>query len=75
MLRSAQRFRRIPERGWLGGVCAGIAYRLEAPTWLIRLLWALLFGYGFLFTLYILLWIFMPKRDDVPEDYDKVTDS
>ncbi|MFB3819425.1 MAG: PspC domain-containing protein [Candidatus Methylomirabilales bacterium] len=63
--------RRIREKGWLGGVCAGFGYWLGVPAWLVRLIWTLLvlvLGFGIL--LYILLWIFMPVWDHVPEDYE-----
>ena len=63
--------RRVKGRHWLGGVCAGIAYRLAVPAWIIRLIWAvllLLYGIGGL--LYVLLCIFMPVWESVPADYD-----
>lgn len=63
--------RRIKPKGWVGGVCAGFGYWLGIPAWLVRLIWALLvlvFGFGIL--LYVLLWIFMPAWDRVPEDYE-----
>lgn len=63
---------RYPDVGWLGGVCAGIAYRLKIQTWIVRLvtLLAILFLEVPLIV-YILLWIFMPKKD-MPKDYDKI---
>ena len=63
--------RRIRQKGWLGGVCAGVGYWLGVPTWIVRLAWTLsilLMGFGLL--LYVLLWIFMPAWDPVPADYD-----
>jgi phage shock protein PspC (stress-responsive transcriptional regulator) len=63
--------RRIKAKGWVGGVCAGFAYWLGVPAWIVRLVWTLLvlvFGFGFL--LYILLWIFMPVWEPAPVDYD-----
>ncbi|MBI2109300.1 MAG: PspC domain-containing protein [Parcubacteria group bacterium] len=62
------------EEQWVGGVCGGVAYWLGAPVWLVRLLWAssiIFFGFGV--GLYILLWIFMPNWDKMPEDYKKIT--
>lgn len=64
--------RRIKAKGWVGGVCAGFAYWLAIPAWIVRLVLTLLvlvFGFGVL--LYILLWIFMPTWTDVPEDYER----
>ena len=57
-----------------GGVCGGVAYFLGAPVWFIRLVWAfIVLAYGIGVLLYVLLWIFMPKWEEVPEDYDTVT--
>lgn len=65
---------RYPKVEWLGGVCAGIAYRFKIQTWIIRLIWAALFFlYGFGLGLYILLWIFMPEAE-TPADYKEVCD-
>lgn len=62
------------DRCWLGGVCAGIAYALELPVWLVRLLTAVaFFGYGFGLGAYILLWIFVPRWAAEPADYAEVT--
>lgn len=69
-----KKLRRIPQRGWLGGVCAGFAYFFGFPVWVLRLVWVLsLFWMGFGFFIYILLWIFMPTVKDVPVDYEEVT--
>lgn len=69
-----KKFRRIPDKGWVGGVCAGIAYYLGFPVWIVRLVWALLiFGYGTGLLLYILLWIFVPEAKKTPSDYNKRT--
>jgi len=49
-----------------------VGYWLGVPTWLVRLVWTvlvLLYGVGAI--LYILLWIFMPIWDAVPEDYEQ----
>jgi phage shock protein PspC (stress-responsive transcriptional regulator) len=69
---SRPKLRRIHGKHWLGGVCAGIGYWLGFPTWLVRLLWTLLLlAYGLGGILYILLWIFMPIWDRVPDDYEE----
>ncbi len=59
------------EHAWLGGVCAGIAYNLGIPTWVVRLLWVLInaLGVGFPITVYILLWVFVPRWDNDPDDF------
>ncbi len=69
-----RKLRKIKGEGWIGGVCAGVAYKFEIPVWIVRLVWALaVFGAGLGSWLYIFLWIFMPKWDKTPEDYDEVT--
>jgi phage shock protein PspC (stress-responsive transcriptional regulator) len=69
-----RKLKRVPGRGWAGGVCAGIAYWLGIPVWLVRLIWvwAIIF-YGTGLILYILLWIFMPEWEKTPDDFDQIT--
>ena len=64
-------FRRLPTVGWIGGVCAGVAYSIGAPTWIIRMLWVALtfFGMGSGILMYLLLWIFVPTLNFTPPDY------
>ena len=48
---------------WIGGVCGGLAVSLGVESWILRLVFAVLFfvaGTGVL--LYILLWIFVPSE-------------
>lgn len=50
---------------WLGGVCGGIAEYFDFDKNVVRLIYAVLscVSAGFPgITLYILLWIFMPRR-------------
>jgi len=73
---TTRKLRRVKEKGWLGGVCAGIAYTLGIPTWIIRVVWlAIIVSYGIGLLIYILFWIFMPKWEKTPDDYDEVTSS
>lgn len=69
-----RKLRKVGDREWVAGVCAGIAYWLGIPAWFIRLGWiAAIFAYGVGVGVYILLWIFMPSWDDgQPADYDAV---
>jgi phage shock protein C len=49
----------------ISGVCAGLAESTETPTWLWRggfVFAAIGFGAGLL--IYLILWWFMPLRDD-----------
>ena len=65
---------KIKQKRMLGGVCAGFAYWLGWPTWVIRVLLLVLVltaGAGVL--MYIILWIFMPAADELPPDYDERT--
>jgi phage shock protein PspC (stress-responsive transcriptional regulator) len=74
MAENKKKVYRIPKVGWIGGVCAGIAYKLNIETWIVRLVWfTLICFYGFGLGLYILFWIFMPKAE-TPEDYKEVCD-
>lgn len=69
-----KKLRRINDDEWAGGVCAGIAYWLGMPAWTIRLLFFVsVFGYGIGFGFYILLWLFMPRWNVDPSDYDEVS--
>ncbi|HSD12558.1 MAG TPA: PspC domain-containing protein [Patescibacteria group bacterium] len=72
--RELVQFRLLDGPGWLGGVCAAVAYRLGLPTWLVRLAWgalALFYGTGVL--LYLLLWFFVPNAPRTPADYTRRT--
>lgn len=73
MAEKSNKLYRFPKVGWLGGVCAGIAYKFKIQTWIIRLIWAflMLFTQGGFFLFYILFWIFMPS-ENTPEDYNEV---
>lgn len=69
-----RKLRRITWNNWIGGVCAGFAYWIGVPTWLVRLVWtATVFFYGVGVIPYVLLWIFVPTWDSDPEDYDDVS--
>jgi phage shock protein PspC (stress-responsive transcriptional regulator) len=48
---------------WIGGVCGGLGQHSPLPSWVWRFMFSFLvlfFGAGIV--LYILLWIFMPKK-------------
>jgi phage shock protein PspC (stress-responsive transcriptional regulator) len=58
-----RRLSRSGEDRWIGGVCGGLGQVTPIPAWMWRALFVLLFlcfGTGLL--VYILLWIFMPKK-------------
>lgn len=46
-----------------GGVCAGIADKMNIDPTIIRLIWAIAaLGFGFGILLYFLLWLIVPER-------------
>ena len=48
---------------WIGGGCGGLGQHSPLPSWVWRFMFAFLFWwFGAGVVLYILLWIFMPKR-------------
>jgi phage shock protein C len=55
---------RIPSRGQLGGVAAGLAERFEIDVTLIRIILALglIFSHGIFFWIYIILWAALPVQ-------------
>jgi len=64
----------LPQKSWIGGVCAGVAYYLGLPLWVVRLVWGVaFFFYSVGFWPYILLWIFVPNAGKVPDDYAERT--
>jgi phage shock protein C len=61
-----QRLSKSRDDCWIGGVCGGLGMHTSIPSWVWRVLFSLLFfcfGTGLL--LYILLWIFMPKEQQL----------
>ncbi|WP_040158026.1 ATP-binding protein [Nigerium massiliense] len=58
---------RVPERGWLGGVCAGLAGHLGMPATLVRLIFALLASWRLVGVLaYLALWLALPRERSQP---------
>jgi len=61
-----QRFSKSQTDKWISGVCGGLGEHTPIPSWCWRFLFAFLFFFcGFGLLLYILLWIFVPKGNDV----------
>lgn len=58
------RWKRRPDRGWIRGVCAGLAARFGMPVWKVRVLMALatLLG-GFGAAYYLLASTFVPAEN------------
>lgn len=62
------------EKGYLGGVCAGLAEHFDIETWVVRLtvFAAFLFLSGFVFVAYIILWVVLkPGNGEVDYEYDE----
>lgn len=63
--------KRLPGKGWFGGVCAGIAYRLGCRPAVVRavfVLSTLTLGIGL--AAYVPLRLFLPVRRRLPRDFD-----
>lgn len=58
-----RRAARVPERGWLGGVCAGLADSLGASPLVFRAVFAVLASWRLVGVVaYLVLWLFLPRR-------------
>ena len=74
-------FRCANQHSRVGGVCAGIAYQLRIPPWILRVLvfLALFTSFfpgrigGYVFAIYCLLWYFVPEYTKDPDDFNQVT--
>ena len=69
------RWKRLPGRGWISGVCAGLAYRFGMRPWKVRALFvlgALLFA-GLAVAYYLLAATFVRARKRLPRDFDART--
>jgi len=67
---------------WFVGICGGLAYAFGVPVLLVRVGFILLmlctnpylhYIGGLIFSAYILFWIFAPRWDEDPEDYEERT--
>lgn len=65
------RWKRLPGRGWISGVCAGLAYRFGVRPWKVRLLFVATFALAAVF--YLLAATFVPARRRLPKDFDART--
>lgn len=68
------KFRRVNEHAWLGGVLGGLAYAFGFPTWIVRALFVLLAtstAGGFVVA-YIIVGLLAPKWSTDPADYSQV---
>ena len=64
-----QNFTKSEKDRWIGGICGGLGECTPLPSWTWRLLFAFLFfvcGTGLL--LYILLWIFVPRKTKTKDE-------
>jgi phage shock protein C len=58
-----QSFTKSEKDRWIGGICGGLGESTPLPSWTWRLLFTFFFfvcGTGLL--IYILLWIFVPRK-------------
>jgi phage shock protein PspC (stress-responsive transcriptional regulator) len=71
--RELKKYRNLPHEGMVMGVCAGLAYRLAWPTWIVRVLFLVaLFGYGAGLLAYLLVGWLAPEAE-TPRDYGRRT--
>lgn len=68
------KLRRIPKVGVIGGICAGFAYYTKTPIWIWRAGTFVSIFTSIGVPAYIILWIFMPKYNDIPADFYIRTD-
>jgi len=62
-------FRLARRHHWVFGVCAGLAYALDIPVFIVRLVWFIaiwFFGVGL--GAYLILWIIVPSWTKDPDD-------
>lgn len=52
--------RRSRSDRWVAGVCGGIAKELGVASWVVRVLWIVLFGIGLI--AYLVLWAVIPEE-------------
>lgn len=61
---------KIHDKEWMAGICNGIAYYIECPVWIVRLVFFLaILADGTGLIVYILLAIFMPVANPTPTDF------
>ena len=65
--------RLMDQNSIFAGVCAGIAYALGIPTWIVRLVAVCLALSGTGILVYIIMWIILPDWEPDPPDFDAVT--
>ncbi len=68
---TTKKLQRIPSKGKVAGVCAGLAEFSGIETWLIRVIWfsGIIFSGGFFIVAYIAAWFILDK--DVTESPTK----
>jgi phage shock protein PspC (stress-responsive transcriptional regulator) len=74
-LENISTIKRVPEKGIISGVSAGLAYYFGVSLWIVRLILVILLlgGWHFMPIAYILMWVFVPKAEHTPEDFDELT--
>lgn len=61
-----------PEISIVGGVLAGLAYRVGLPTWMLRVgfIVSLFFTLSLSLIVYLILWVIMPTQHISKEEFD-----
>ncbi len=57
---------------WLGGVCAGLAYAIGIPIWIVRVIWIFtVWYYGTGIFVYIVLTLVVDEWKEDPPDFEE----
>lgn len=72
MTKSNKQLHRIPSKGKIAGVCAGVAEYTGMEPWLVRIVWfsGLVFSGGFFFIAYVACWFILDKDGTVTRRKD-----
>jgi len=75
--RKAKRLRRGRSVCFVAGVCSGLAYQLECPLWVMRIIWffLILLAPQLFVPLYVLLWAVVPEYKTEPSNFTEVIDT
>ncbi len=75
---TSKKLYRIPEKGMIGGVCAGLAEYLATDVTIVRLIFAFLAVAGSLGVgIYLIMWAIVPLKpsETTPDPVEEVVES
>ncbi len=56
-------------KGWIAGVCSGLAKQMDIPVWLVRVSWLIGIMFVIPFLFYFVCALSLPREDRVEEFY------